>query len=90
MRISNGCSKQAFNWLVLPFAQRHLGIYVEINQNPKKYFYTLGLNKKFCNGIRLFLANETLSGSYKPFIRKIVNDWKSNECDQVRNYGFPS
>ena len=46
------------------------------------YFYTLGLNLKFCSGIRNFMKNETLKSQYSKPISKIFQHWQKQNCSK--------
>ena len=54
----------------------------KIEQFGDDYFYTLGLNNKFCDGIRKFNANQTRVSRYDPEILGLINSWLRVNCSQ--------
>ena len=54
----------------------------KIEQFGDDYFYTLGLNNKFCDGIRKFNANQTWVSRYDPEILGLINSWLRVNCSQ--------
>ena len=52
------------------------------------YFYTLGLNLKFCSGIRNFMKNDTLKSQYSKPISKIFQHWQKQNCSKSGKVKF--
>jgi hypothetical protein len=50
----------------------------KIEQFGDDYFYTLGLNLKFCDGIEKFKTKPQTVNQIKPVILKIFDKWKEN------------
>ena len=59
---------------------------IKIEQFGDDYFYTLGLNNKFCDGIRKFNENKTNVALYSKEILDLVNKWRAVNCSQ-EGYG---
>ena len=55
----------------------------QISQFGDEYFYTLGLNAKFCGGIRRFLSNDSVTENTDNFIVDLLQYWYDNDCDEV-------
>ena len=62
----------------------------KINEFGDDYFYTLGLNLKFCSGIEKFLNDQDgnySAGKYSDYVIDLISDWKADKRSQVRDKG---
>ena len=55
----------------------------KIEQFGDDYFYTLGLNNKFCDGITRFYSNKTHVALYNPEILGLITTWHEGNCSQA-------
>ena len=56
--------------------------YIKIEQFGDDYFYTLGLNNKFCNGISNFNQNDTLRENVTVDVLGMINQWRDKACSR--------
>ena len=55
----------------------------QITRFGDEYFFILGLNMKFCSGIKLFLDDPETEKKFRPYVLNLTRWWLDSNCDQV-------